>query len=137
METLITNENLSVLAVKTIFDNAFIDNGVDEKDCNSFWIKENWKTWVYIDEKKRFLSYSIYLQINPNISPKSIEEYLKYINSDYIWVKAVSVSNEAVMFKAYLWVEGGISHKNVIRGYKGFLGIVEGAAGDDKEGVLS
>ena len=134
-EKIISTDNLSKELLKEIFDDAYLDAGFDEKDGDLF-VKETWKTWIYLDEKKRYISLSLYFIINEDSSMADRLEYAGNVSREFILIKA-NLEKTVIAFKTYIWLEGGMTFKNIIKTYKAFLWVTEAALDDDKKNVLS
>ncbi|MFO7655673.1 MAG: YbjN domain-containing protein [Bacteroidales bacterium] len=132
-EKLISNENVSKELVKEIFDNAFLDTGYDQDDL---FIKETWRTWLFVDEKNRFLSFNLYFNLNQNSKLADRLDYVNYVSKEFIIVK-VALYDKTVRFGSYIWLEGGVSPRNIIKAYKAFIMVIEEALNADKNGVLA
>ena len=134
-EKMISSDNLSKDLLKNIFDDAYLDAGFDEKD-GDLYVKETWKTWFFLDEKKRYFSMSLYFIINEDSSMADRLEYASNVTREFILIKA-NVEKTVIAFKTYVWLEGGMTYKNIIKTYKAFLWVTEAALDDDKKNVLS
>ncbi len=132
-EKLISSENLSTQVIKSLFDNAFIDTGFDKEDL---FIKERWRTWVYVDKGNRYFSLNLYFTANQSAKMADRIEYATRINDEFILVKVIPEQN-VITFRTYVWVEGGVTPKNIIHVYKAFIMVIEQALEEDKAGVLA
>ena len=132
-EKLITNENVSKELIKEVFDSAFLDTGYDQGDL---FIKETWRTWVFVDEKNRFLSVNLYFNLNLSSSLADRLDYVNYVSKEFILVK-VALYDKTIRFGTYIWLEGGVSPKNIIKTYKAFLMVIEEALNTDRKNVLA
>ena len=81
-----------------------------------------------VDENKRFIKFSVVLGTNPKKSELEILKAINQTNSEYIMFQVACDDDSTAFISYYLWIEGGVIPKNVVKTYHFFnkvmLGVV-------------
>ena len=118
-DKIISPKNISSELLKQLFEDAYLDASIDKKTGNII-IKENWSTWIYIDEEKRYFSFNISFTIKKKSKLVDRVEYTHNVSKEFILIKAYN-DNGGITFSTYIWLEGGVTPKNIIKTYKAFV----------------
>ena len=130
---LISSENLSQESIYQLFDNAYLD--IEKKD-DAFKIKDNFVVWIDLDENRRYIKFSSYFKRGSNMNANDMATYLNKVNTEYIMVRAAA-SDQLVVLTYYLWVEKGVTARNVISTYKFFDSVlIDSALREDQNNII-
>lgn len=132
-DDLVKKENISQELLKSLFEQAFLDVHINED--GDLYIQDRWKIWIDIDESGRYIAYRMYFSINEDRSMQERLEYVNYVNNDLILINTVAYK-DYISFSYFLWIEGGVTVKNVVMAYRIFLSVVEQALAEDKNGIF-
>lgn len=130
-DELITTENVSPEMVKAALDQAYM-NAVIDKD-GSIMIQEQFKIWLNFDKSGRYIQLRTAFRIKDGASRSALLDYANGINYDLIVLRTY-LGETSVVMDHYVWLEGGITRKNLIMSVKMFFSIVDAAldkASDD------
>ena len=126
-EEVLANENFDINSLKGIFQNAYLEVKKHET-LDIYYIEDKLKVVLNVDENNRFIKYSVVLGTNPKKSELEILKALNLANSEYIMFQISYDDDSTVFISYYLWIEGGVIPKNVVKTYHFFnkvmLGIV-------------
>jgi hypothetical protein len=124
---LITKENLSQQLLVDIFRDAYLNVQKAEKGENYF-IKDGYSVWFEADDKGRFIKFNLLFTPNESSSEQQILRAVNQVNQEYIMYR-VYKHDYGVEIDYFLWVEGGVTKKDVIFTYKFFnaacVGVVD------------
>lgn len=123
--TLVTSENLSKELLASIYDGAFMSTSYDED--GDLKVKENISCFVLPSEKKDRIHFLSLFGFEPSSSEAQRLECVNNINSEYIIVNAYVGTNNTLRFKYDLFIEGGMTKKNIVLATKRFLSIPQAA----------
>ncbi len=132
-DDLINKENLSQELLQSLFEQAFLDVRLNED--GDLYIQDRWKVWIDIDESGRYIAYRMYFALTEESTPEDRLDYVNSMNNDFILIKTVA-HKDYVSFSYFLWVEGGVTTKNIIMAFRIFLSVVEQALAEDKKGIF-
>ena len=118
---LITPENLSKELLESIYDSAFFETSWD--DDGDLVIKDQIRCLVMPNEEKNRIQLVSLFGFAPRSRMSKRLECVNKINSEYIMVTAVAGANDTLQFKYDIYVEGGITKKNLVLATKRFLSI--------------
>lgn len=117
---IIDKNNASIPKLKTIFERAFYD--VSEVKESSMVVKDVISIYVDLDPNNRFISLSIYIPINDNVSTQKKLNFLNTIAKDVVFATPYySESGKVMVIKTYIMLEGGNTEKNIILTEKLFV----------------
>jgi hypothetical protein len=118
---LITPENLSKELLKSIYDSAFMKTSWDDDD--DLRVTDQISCFVLPTEKNDRIQLLTLFGFKQNSSESQRLNCVNNINREYIIVVAVASANNILQFKHEIYVEGGITKKNLILTTKRFLSI--------------
>lgn len=134
-DELINPTNLSLALVKDVFESAYLEIS-DEKD-GEFRVKgDPYGIWVRpnLDNKDRIRLYILFI-FNENTTIKDRLDFVNKVNDDYIMVTSV-VSDDVVVFKHDLMIDGGISKKNLVLTAKRLSRVVSVILEEENQGLI-
>ncbi len=139
-EQLVSKENLSLALAADIFESAYLS--VTDKNEGGFTVSEGGRSArITIDEKgKRFVCFRALYRPKAGTTHAQRVDYINKVNESLITVRAEIAEHSdlnAFVFDYYLWVEGGVTHRNVVMAFKAFLATLEGALELDAEDVIA
>lgn len=138
-EELVSNENLSQQLLMELCKSAYLT--VEPMDEHNFLVREEpLRVNVSIDEhRKRFIRFWAAFRINKQRAHAQRIEYINRVNEQLIFVRAEiseAGGEGAFVFDYFLWVEGGVTKRNIISAFKEFVAVVRDAYSLDTEGVI-
>lgn len=133
-EELITNQNVSIEKLKEMFDSAFLETAIDKE--GDLVLQGNYKCFVEVPESKRFVRFASYIIASENASDEAKAAYANRINKELIVVRAYAIE-KLFVFDQHIWLEGGVTPKNIVLGYKFFDKVVPEALRMDEGGVFA
>ena len=125
---LITPENLSKELLESIYDTAYMETSWD--DDGDLRVKDQIHCFVMPSEKKDRIQLLSIFKFNPDVSESQRLKCVNNINREYIIVVAYAGANDTLQFKHDIYVDGGITKKNLVLATKRFLGIPQSAVQD-------
>ncbi|OEU57250.1 MAG: ornithine acetyltransferase [Desulfuromonadales bacterium C00003096] len=123
--TLVTSDNLSKELLASIYDDAFMSTSYD--DDGDLKVKEGISCFVLPSEKNDRIHFLSMFGFEPGSSEAQRLECVNNINSEYILVNAYVGTNNTLRFKYDLFIEGGMTKKNIVLATKRFLSIPQSA----------
>ncbi|RMD94459.1 MAG: YbjN domain-containing protein [Calditrichaeota bacterium] len=123
-DQLISKENLSKNLIKQIFEDAYYD--VIVEDDGQLKIKDQYSYYVDVDKKGRFIAFWCNILLNEKSPLSKRYEFVNDINYNLIAIR-VSEHKKIFSFDHYLWVEGGVTKKNIVLAFKNFISLVDTA----------
>ncbi|NNC95813.1 MAG: hypothetical protein HKN92_09650 [Chitinophagales bacterium] len=119
---IIDNANLSVELVNKVFEDAYYEIIEVNANENYLLVKDIWKVYVDIDNDKNYITFSLTWSTNEEASLEDKLALVNMISTKVLMVAPyVSTSSGNIVIKYDLWVEGGVSKKNVILSHKAFV----------------
>lgn len=135
-DEIVSNKNLSSELIKEIFEGAYFDASVDS-DSGDVVIQERYKYYVEIDNNsKRFITFRINITRNTNARLEDRHNYINDVNNGLIAIR-VAEFKEIFSFDHYMWVEGGVTKKNIVMAFKTFTSLVESALSRAPDSVFN
>lgn len=119
----IDKDNVSRDTLFSLFKDAYL-NVEESPEGNGDYIQDRFKTWFDIDKKKEFIRFSLMLKVNPNKSDNEIYKAVNDVNHKYMMCRTFYNGN-VLELDYYLWLDGGVSKKNIVFTYK-FFAIASG-----------
>jgi len=135
-DDIVSNKNLSSELIKEIFEGAYFDASVDPESGDVI-IQERYKYYVELDNNsQRFITFRINITRNQNAGIEDRHQYINDVNNGLIAIR-VAEFKEIFSFDHYLWVEGGVTRKNIVMAFKTFTSLVESALSRAPESVFN
>jgi hypothetical protein len=132
-DDIVSKENLSKEMLKEIFVSAYFD--VSQDDSGDLTIKERYTTHIQVDKSNRYICFFSNILRNEKSGLQERHAYTNAVNCDLIAVRAIELE-KIFSYDYYLWIEGGVTKKNIILAFKNFSHLVESAVAKDKYEVL-
>jgi len=133
-DELITSDNLSPELLQSIFDAAFMDSTLDDDGNITVQDAVRVNVRVNMERKDRIRFFSVF-GFKKDSTPLERLEGVNRINNDFIVICA-SAEGDALVFRHDIWVDGGITKKNMIKVLKRFATIPHGAVEDCCQGIV-
>ena len=119
---LITPENLSVKLLKSVFDDALMDVSMNED--GDLWIQDIVNCLVTFNENvKSRITLLNFFRLKSTANRTQVLECLNAINREYVIVRAYVTSGQAIAFEYNIYIQGGITKKNLVLAIKQFCRI--------------
>lgn len=131
---LITPENLSKEFLATIYESAFMETSWD--DDGDLRVKDGIRCFVLPTQNKDRIQFLTLFKFVSNSSEAQRLQCVNNINREYIMVVASAGAKDLLQFKYELYVEGGITKKNLILATKRFLSIPQSALSEHGSGII-
>jgi len=132
---LISNANVSKDLVKSIFEGAYSDIKINEK--GDMIVNDSWPIYIDIDDQKRYVTFSVYWQVNDSATDEDKLELLNTLSSGILCISShFDETGKTIALKYDLWVEGGITYKNLIAAEKIFVKCLSLALDKDVKKVI-
>ncbi|MFC1844240.1 YbjN domain-containing protein [Thermodesulfobacteriota bacterium] len=130
---MINQENVTQDLLKGYFDQAFFETKIDDK--GSMFIQDRFRVFIDINNKKKCVSFSVYFNLKEGCPFKDALEYANTINKELLQIKAIA-NEKTLTIEHDMWIEGGLSAKNMFSSYRSFVSQVPAAIGKDRNKVL-
>lgn len=132
---LISNTNVSKDLVKSVFEGAYSDIKTDEK--GDLIVNDSWPIYIDIDDQKRYVTFSVYWQVNDTATVEDKLELLNTLSSGILCISShFDEAGKTIAIKYDMWVEGGITYKNLISAEKIFVKCLSLALDKDVKRVI-
>ncbi|MBU1235304.1 MAG: YbjN domain-containing protein [Gammaproteobacteria bacterium] len=125
---LITPENLTKELLASVYDAAFLETSWDNE--GDLRVKEKIACFVLPSERKDRIQLLSIFGFVPSATEAQRLQCVNNINRDYILLTATTGRNDTLQFKYELFVEGGITKKNLVLATRRFLSIPQSAIQD-------
>jgi hypothetical protein len=125
---LITPETLSKELLRSIFDAAFMETSWDSD--GDLRVKDQISCFVIPSEKKDRIRLISFFGFKKGTAQVQRLECINNINKSYIMVRAIVGGNDSLQFDYDIYVQGGITAKNIVMATKRFLSIPHDAVAD-------
>ena len=128
-------EGISVDALKTLFQEAYMDVSVDTD--GDLVVKDNYRCYLRPDPDGRLISiYAIFGANAEALQPDKLA-YINLVNDQVKLIRASVSANGKFFFDYYLSVEGGISKRSVVMAVRRFFSCLGSALREDSENVVA
>jgi hypothetical protein len=132
---LISNTNISKDLIKSIFEGAYSDIKINEK--GDMIVNDSWPIYIDLDDQKRYVTFSVYWQVNDTATDEKKLELLNTLSSGILCISShFDETGKTIAIKYDLWVEGGITYKNLIAAEKIFVKCLSLALDKDVNRVI-
>ncbi|HHC71446.1 MAG TPA: YbjN domain-containing protein [Thiotrichales bacterium] len=118
---LVTPENVTRELLASIYDAAFMEISWDSD--GDLKVKDNISCFVLISERKDYIQLLSIFGFEPRTSMGQRLACVNDINLEYIMVTAYAGGNDTFQFKHHIFLDGGITRKNLVMATKRFLSI--------------
>jgi hypothetical protein len=129
---LITKENLSMDALIDLFNDAYLNVNHNEK--KQYYIQDRYKIWFELDKENKFILFYVLFTKDDSCSDVDFYRGLNRANKDYVMYRAFAHDNNLIEINHYLWVDGGVSKRNIMFVYKFFSTAIGGIVNKLVEG---
>ena len=106
-------------SLKEIFNNVYLEVKKHES-LDIHYIQDKLKVLLDVDENKRFIKFSVVVGTNTSKSELEILKALNLSNYEYLMFQTSCDDNNTAYVRYYLWIEGGVIPKNIIKTYQSF-----------------
>ena len=132
-QELITHENVSRDLLRAYFDQAFFNTALDDKGV--LFVRDKFKVYIDISKTNTSITFSVCFRLKEDCSEEDKLDLTNIINSDLLQVKAI-LSGDLLTVEYDLWIEGGITVKNMMLAYRHFVSQTTAAIGKDRKQVF-
>lgn len=132
-EQLITSDEVSIELLKKLFEDAYFETSID-KD-GDLMIKGRYRCYVELPDSRRFIRFYAIFKPSDQASHSALINYANRINMELI-VLRMYATEKSIGFDQYVWLEGGVTKKNVVMAFKIFNDLVQDAINRDKEDLF-
>lgn len=120
---MVSKDNLSIQLIKDVFDAAFIENILQDE---ILMVKGNYTIVLTIDVGQRYIDFMAIFNDEQRQDSERLEK-MNLINKEIIGIKAYADDSSSITFQYHLWIEGGITTKNIVFSLRGFQMMVDAA----------
>jgi len=133
-DEIVSKDNLSKELLREVFEDAYMEVTYDSD--GDLMIKDQYTHYVEVDKDSRFVAYRCNLRGNENATEMDRFKYVGMINREVIAIR-VAETQSGYSFDCYLWVEGGVTKRNIVLTFKRFASLVEYALSKAPEGLFT
>ena len=128
-------EGISIDALKTLFQEAYMDVSVDTD--GDLVVKDNYRCYLRPDPDGRLISiYAIFGSNTEALQPDKLA-YINLVNDQVKLIRASVSANGKFFFDYYLSVEGGISKRSIVMAVRRFFSCLGSALREDTGNVVA
>lgn len=132
MADLIDAKSATLESIKNVFEAAYFDVEINDGDLKIEG--KNYTFWAVLDKNKQFLRYYVLIQRNKKAKDSQLLKFISEV-TDYPLIRPMVLDN-VFGFDCYVWLENGISKKNIITSFRAFEEISQYAISEDQFNVL-
>lgn len=133
MHELITRDNVSIDFLRQLFDEAYYETSIDTD--GDLIVMGTIKHYLRVPDSKRYVRIFSVFRLNEDVDPITRNCYANRVNLELNVVRAY-VNDSIFGFDFYVWLEGGVTRKNLILSFKTFSEFVREALHKDKDNVI-
>jgi hypothetical protein len=117
---IVSKDNVTVDLIKKIFENSFYE--IVETAPTYVQIKDVFNIYIDLDKDNRYFTYSVNWPINTTFSLQDKYELQNLISKDVLLITPYySDSESSIVIKTTIWLEGGVTVKNIVFAEKIFV----------------
>lgn len=126
-------EQLSSEVLKSVFDAAFLETGIDED--GDLYVKDEYRIWVRGMPTKDCFGFSCFMGIGEEHSREKLLECCNRFNMSYLGLKVSAMdSNDSLLFQYQTLIKSGgkIEGKEIVRLLRYFQEVIRDSLDDEE-----
>jgi hypothetical protein len=133
----VTPENVSLELLRALFDAAMYDVAAEGE--NELRVRSGYTLWVTLSQSKRNIRFTGVFGFRETAEPAARLALANDINDTLVLVRAAVSGDQRtrLWLDQYVWLEGGVSRKNIVLSFRQFAALVEAALKRDTTGLIS
>jgi len=134
-DSIISTENVTIEDITQIFEQSFYK--IVDKQEHFIKIKDSYTIFVDLAKKKNFITYSVYWSANESFSNEDRYKLLNKISNEVLVVTpSFNESGKTLTLKTDIWLEGGVTAKNLVMTEKIFVKALNLVLKKDTERII-
>ena len=122
---LLTSENVTVEALKQLYDDAYMETKIDED--GDLTVREGFLCLITITEAKEQVRLSTYFAFKEDADHIAKVEMCNRINDGIVTVRAAVTERGSLVMDQYVPINGGITRRCLVLATKYFLNVARAA----------
>lgn len=134
-EELLAGDEMTVEALKKIFDDAYMETSIDSD--GDLVVKDGYRCFMRPDQDGRLLAACSVFGAKEGASQQAKLEFVNRVNDQVKLIRASVMDDGRYFFDYYIPIEGGITKKCAVLAVRRFLSCLRSAMEQDTDDIVA